>query len=152
MRSSMTSVDIEGVKGRIVVEFMGILVHSFRLPQHTVTWHATQEVGRWWLVVLEGRPIKPCSRARIRNRVVSAVPMLCDRPRTQHCCPISRSIVALDPKIVCPWTKQPDSTEPSKPRCPRPRHASEEPVLSGDERGEATFVRPVYLTSRDAWR
>ena len=41
----MTSVDIEGVKGRIVVEFMGILVNSFRLPQHTVTWDTTQEVG-----------------------------------------------------------------------------------------------------------
>ena len=41
----MTSVDSEGVKGRIVVESMGILVHSCGLPQHTVTWDATQEVG-----------------------------------------------------------------------------------------------------------
>jgi hypothetical protein len=54
----MTSVDIEGVKGRIEVESMGILVHSCGSPQHTVTWHATQEVGRWWLMLLEGRPIK----------------------------------------------------------------------------------------------
>ena len=44
----MTSVDSEGVKGRIVVESMGILVHSCGLPQHTVTWDATQEVGGWW--------------------------------------------------------------------------------------------------------
>jgi len=37
------SFDIDGVKGRIVVESMCILVHSFRLPQHTETWDATQE-------------------------------------------------------------------------------------------------------------